>query len=244
MASKKPQKAQKKVAKTKTVSRPKSPKKTAAKTAKRTKKSRRGIQTSSKTKKTKKLALKTPAVRTTKKEVRKKPSSKVQAAKVAPKKPARKVPAVRVTPKKLAPKPAAVTQRVEKKPAPMPKKNLGPRKRKIQEIKKTLLMQKTELLNEAEEALNALPGQTIFPDMGDQASAEIDRNFMLRLRGREQRLLKKIEQAIEKIDSGAFGTCDICGEQINLKRLEARPVTNMCISCKTEQEEEEKMRGK
>ncbi len=135
-------------------------------------------------------------------------------------------------------------QRVEKKPAPALKKKLGPRERKIQEIKKTLLMQKSELLNEAEEALNALPGQTIFPDMGDQASAEIDRNFMLRLRGREQRLLKKIEQAIEKIDSGAFGICDVCGEEINLKRLEARPVTNMCIFCKTEQEEEEKLRGK
>jgi DnaK suppressor protein len=243
MASKKPLKAQKKVAKTKTVSKPKSPKKTAARTAKKTKTTPKGIQTSSKMKKTKKLTLKTPVSRTTKKEVRKKPSSKIQAAKVAPKKPARKVQPARVAPKRLATKPAAVMQHVEKKPAPA-KKNLGPRERKIQEIKKTLLMQKTELLNEAEEALNALPGQTIFPDMGDQASAEIDRNFMLRLRGREQRLLKKIEQAIEKIDSGAFGTCDICGEEINLKRLEARPVTNMCISCKTEQEEEEKMRGK
>ncbi len=123
------------------------------------------------------------------------------------------------------------------------KRKLTPREQKIQEIKKALIAQRNELLSEAEEALNALPGQTIFPDMGDQASAEIDRTFMLRLRGREQRLLKKIEAAIEKIDSGSFGICDVCGEEISIKRLEARPVTTMCIFCKTEQEEEEKLRG-
>ncbi len=204
MASRKSQRAQKKVAKTKTVSRSKSPKKTATK----------GIKKNKTSLKTNRRVVTTPASVTTKKRVKQKPASKVQPAKVA------------------------------QKPVPAPKKKLGPREKKIQEIKKTLLVQKNELLNEAEEALNALPGQTIFPDMGDQASAEIDRNFMLRLRGREQRLLKKIEQAIEKIDCGTFGICDVCGEEISLKRLEARPVTNMCIFCKTEQEEEEKLRGR
>jgi DnaK suppressor protein len=105
------------------------------------------------------------------------------------------------------------------------------------------MQQKNLLLSEAEEALNALPGQTIFPDLGDQASAEIDRSFMLRLRGREQRLLKKIEEAIEKIETGSFGICESCGHEIDIKRLVARPVTTMCIYCKTEQEEEEKTRG-
>ena len=98
------------------------------------------------------------------------------------------------------------------------------------------------LLNEAEVALNELPGQTIFPDLGDQATAETDRNFMLRLRGREQRLLKKIDQALERVEVGTFGICEDCGNEINLKRLEARPVTTMCIDCKTLQEEEERMR--
>ena len=123
------------------------------------------------------------------------------------------------------------------------KKKLSPREKAILEIKRKLVAQRNVLLNEAEEALNMLPGQTIFPDLGDQASAEIDRNFMLRLRGREQRLLKKIEEAIEKIDTGSFGVCEVCGEDIDVKRLEARPVTTMCIFCKTEQEEEEKLRG-
>lgn len=124
------------------------------------------------------------------------------------------------------------------------KKTLSERERKILDIRKKLVEQRKALLSEAEEALNSLPGQTIFPDLGDQASAEIDRNFMLRLRGREQKLLKKIEAAIEKIDSGTFGICEVCGQEIDIKRLEARPVTTMCIDCKTEQEEEEKLRGK
>lgn len=124
------------------------------------------------------------------------------------------------------------------------KKNLSVREKKILDIRKKLVEQRKSLLSEAEEALNALPGQAIFPDLGDQASAEIDRNFMLRLRGREQKLLKKIEAAIEKIDNGTFGICDVCGQEIDIKRLEARPVTTMCIECKTEQEEEEKLREK
>ncbi len=121
-------------------------------------------------------------------------------------------------------------------------KNLSLREEKIQEIKKKLIKQKEALLSEAEDALNALPDETLFPELGDQASAEIDRNFMLRLKGRERQLLKKIDEAIEKIDSGTYGICEVCGEEINIKRLEARPVTTMCIECKTEQEEEEKLR--
>jgi len=115
------------------------------------------------------------------------------------------------------------------------------REKKIQEIKKKLIVQRKALIAEAIDALNELPGQTTFPDLGDQASAEIDRSFMLRLRGRERKLLKKIEDAIERIDQGTFGICDRCGEEINIKRLEARPVTTMCIECKTQQEEEEKL---
>lgn len=122
------------------------------------------------------------------------------------------------------------------------KNNASPRDKKIQVIKIKLLEQRNALLNEAESALNELPGQTVFPDLGDQATAETDRNFMLRLRGREQRLLKKIDEAIDRIDSGSFGICDDCGNEIDIKRLEARPVTTMCIECKTLQEEEEKLR--
>ena len=122
------------------------------------------------------------------------------------------------------------------------KNNLSPREKTILAIRFALAKQKEAILNDAEMALNELPGQTIFPDLGDQASAETDRNFMLRLRGREQRLLKKIEAALDRIENGTFGICDDCGNEIEIKRLEARPVATMCIECKTLQEEEEKLR--
>lgn len=122
-----------------------------------------------------------------------------------------------------------------------PSLKISLREKKIQEIRKNLLMQRKELLVGAMEALNELPGQTVFPDLGDQATAEIDRNFMLRLKGREQKLLKKIEEALDRIDHSVFGICDKCGQEINVRRLEARPVTTMCIECKTLQEEEEKL---
>lgn len=116
------------------------------------------------------------------------------------------------------------------------------RVKKLHEIRKKILRQRELLLAEAREAFNALPGQTVFPDMGDQATAETDRNFMLRLRSREQKLIKKIDDVLDRIDNGTFGICDDCGMEINIKRLDARPVTTLCMECKTQQEEEERIR--
>ncbi|RME69089.1 MAG: RNA polymerase-binding protein DksA [Nitrospirae bacterium] len=115
------------------------------------------------------------------------------------------------------------------------------REQKIQEIKKRLLEERERLLKEAETALNSLPEEEVYADMGDQAQSDLDKNFLLRLKTREQKLLKKIELAIEKIDNGTYGICEVCGCEIGIKRLEARPVTTMCIDCKTEQEEEERL---
>ncbi|MFN3740689.1 MAG: TraR/DksA C4-type zinc finger protein [Thermodesulfovibrionales bacterium] len=116
------------------------------------------------------------------------------------------------------------------------------RKDAIKLIKSQLLNQKKILLGEAGATLNNMPAAILYPDLGDQAGMEIERNFLLRLRGREQKLLKKIDEALERIDNGTFGLCEICGREIDLKRLMARPVTTMCIECKTEQEEEERLR--
>jgi len=121
------------------------------------------------------------------------------------------------------------------------KRAVSQREKDILEIKKKLLLQRDALLSGAEEALNSLPVETNFPDMGDQATAETDRSFMLRLKERERLLLKKIEDAIERIESGTFGICQRCGNEIGIKRLEARPVTALCIECKTAQEEEERI---
>jgi DnaK suppressor protein len=112
-------------------------------------------------------------------------------------------------------------------------------------IKKKLIKQRQDLLAEAEQTLTSKISseKESFPDPTDQAVAELDNNFVLRLRGREQKLLKKIDEAISRIDSGVYGVCESCGEQISMKRLEARPVTTLCIECKTRQEEEEKLQA-
>lgn len=78
------------------------------------------------------------------------------------------------------------------------------------------------------------------PDEIDQASSEYLQSFSLRLRDREQFFLQKINRALKKIESGEFGICEVCDEEISIKRLEARPVTTLCIRCKEEQEKQEK----
>jgi len=81
------------------------------------------------------------------------------------------------------------------------------------------------------------------PDPTDRASIESERSFELRIRDRERKLIKKIRKALERIDDGSYGLCEECGEEIGEKRLEARPVTTLCIECKSKQEQEEKAKG-
>jgi len=85
--------------------------------------------------------------------------------------------------------------------------------------------------------------QNAFPDPTDQASMETDRNFDLRIKDRERKLIRKIDQAVLRIKDGEFGICESCGGDISVKRLQARPVTTFCIDCKTEQEQEERTRS-
>ncbi|MFP4072148.1 MAG: RNA polymerase-binding protein DksA [Desulfovibrionales bacterium] len=82
-----------------------------------------------------------------------------------------------------------------------------------------------------------------FADPADRASHESDRAFTLRLRDRERKLIRKIREAINRIEDGSFGICEECGEDISIKRLKARPVTTLCIQCKSRQEEDERLRG-
>jgi len=81
------------------------------------------------------------------------------------------------------------------------------------------------------------------PDEIDQASSEYAQSMAFRLRDREKFLLKKIEKALQRIEDGTFGVCERCEEPIHMKRLEARPVTTLCIRCKEEQEKKEKSYG-
>jgi len=101
-----------------------------------------------------------------------------------------------------------------------------------------------ELLNRADNTVTGMTHQKEnFPDPTDRAALESDRNFMLRIRDRENKLIKKIKNALERIEEGSFGICESCGEDIAIERLKARPVTTQCIDCKTKEEAKEKALG-
>ena len=118
-------------------------------------------------------------------------------------------------------------------------------KKVLDSFRERLLEKRNDILKEAERTLTELNEQGgNIPDPNDRASAESGRNFELRIRQREQKLLSKIEDAMQLIDDGDFGECESCGELIGLKRLQARPVTGLCIECKTAQESKEKSQGK
>ena len=107
-----------------------------------------------------------------------------------------------------------------------------------------LLSRINDLLNGAERTVAEMTDENEnFPDPNDRASLESDRNFELRIRDRERKLIAKMQEAIKRIDDGTFGLCDTCGGPISEKRLQARPVTTLCIDCKTKEEKMEKQRG-
>lgn len=101
-----------------------------------------------------------------------------------------------------------------------------------------------KLLSEAEKTVSEMTnGKENYPDPNDRASLESDRNFELRIRDRERKLIAKMREAIQRIDNGTYGICAGCGGEISEKRLMARPVTTLCIDCKTKQEKMEKLMG-
>ncbi|MDH5511579.1 MAG: RNA polymerase-binding protein DksA [Gammaproteobacteria bacterium] len=81
------------------------------------------------------------------------------------------------------------------------------------------------------------------PDPNDRASQETDMSLELRSRDRERKLIKKIDEAIERIDTADYGYCEVCGVEIGVERLEARPTAELCIDCKTLDEIREKQMG-
>ncbi len=111
-------------------------------------------------------------------------------------------------------------------------------------FKKLLEERLQQLLKEAEKTMQEMTDEnTFYPDPTDRASLETDRNFLLRIRDRERKLIGKIREALERIENGTFGICEECGDDIDIERLKARPVTTLCIECKRKQEAMEKIRG-
>lgn len=118
-------------------------------------------------------------------------------------------------------------------------------KKDIKRFKDLLVEERTNLIRKANKTLaeEAALDVNELPDEIDQASAEYSQSFIFRLRDREKYYLSKIDKAIKKLDNGDFGICEACDDEISLKRLEARPVTTLCIRCKEEQEMEERSYG-
>jgi len=117
-------------------------------------------------------------------------------------------------------------------------------KAQLEKFEKQLTEWRKELDESLNETIQSMHQEelTAFPDPTDQATIETDRNFDLRIRDRERKLIKKIDQALNRIKEGSFGVCEHCGGDISVKRLQARPVTTLCIDCKTAQELEERTR--
>jgi len=110
------------------------------------------------------------------------------------------------------------------------------------EIRAQLESRRAELLADAQQVLEGSLGseKEVMAEIGDRATEEIDDNFQARLKGREHKLIAKIDDTLARMSRGEYGLCESCGEEIAYARLLARPVTTMCIDCKTAQEAEER----
>ncbi len=115
----------------------------------------------------------------------------------------------------------------------------------LKHFRRILEDMKIELSQDIDRAVHTMQDEaTVFADPNDRASQESDMTLELRNRDRERKLIKKIDEIIEKIDSGDYGYCESCGIEIGLKRLEARPTATLCIDCKTLDEMREKQVAK
>jgi DnaK suppressor protein len=118
-------------------------------------------------------------------------------------------------------------------------------KAQLQRFRKLLEDKRDDIIKKAKETLEedmALDTNDL-PDEMDLASSEYLQSFTFRLRGREKSFLDKINKALERIENNSFGMCEECGDEISVKRLEARPETTLCIRCKEDQERAEKDYG-
>lgn len=116
---------------------------------------------------------------------------------------------------------------------------------KQQEHFRTILTAwKQELMDEIYRTVHELRDEhEIHPDPTDRASQETDMALEIRSRDRESKLIKKINEALNRLDSGDYGYCESCGVEIGVQRLEARPTAELCIDCKTLSEIREKQMG-
>jgi len=103
---------------------------------------------------------------------------------------------------------------------------------------------KKELMEEVDRTMHYMQDEAAnFPDPNDRASQESDFTLELRARDRERKLIKKIDEALQRLENHEYGECESCGVEIGIRRLEARPTATLCIDCKTLDEIREKQMG-
>ncbi len=115
--------------------------------------------------------------------------------------------------------------------------------KKLAKFRKQLLEEKERILNNSRNALKhelALSPDDL-ADETDLAASEISQNLVFKLRDRERIMLQNLDEALMRMDEGTFGTCMDCEEPIEPKRLDARPVSTLCIACKEREERQDKI---
>ncbi|MEX0286462.1 MAG: RNA polymerase-binding protein DksA [Paracoccaceae bacterium] len=114
--------------------------------------------------------------------------------------------------------------------------------RQLEYFRRKLLNWKAELLSDSKDTIEGLQdGTRNIPDVADRASEETDRALELRTRDRQRKLVAKIDSALRRIDEGEYGYCDVTGEPISLKRLDARPIATMSLEAQERHERREKV---
>lgn len=114
----------------------------------------------------------------------------------------------------------------------------------VEHFRRILIDWKMELMREVDRTMHHMQDDAAnFPDPNDRATQESDFTLELRTRDRERKLIKKIDESIGRLESGDYGYCEVCGIEIGIRRLEARPTAIQCIDCKTLDEIREKQMG-
>ena len=114
--------------------------------------------------------------------------------------------------------------------------------RQLEYFRRKLIVWKHELLDQSAETIDNLQDSArSVPDLADRASEETDRALELRTRDRQRKLVAKIDSALRRIENGEYGYCEVSGEPISLKRLDARPIATMTLEAQEQHERREKV---
>ena len=114
--------------------------------------------------------------------------------------------------------------------------------RQLEYFRRKLMAWKSDLLEDSKDTIEGLQGNARnIPDIADRASEETDRALDLRTRDRQRKLVSKIDAAIRRIDEGEYGYCEVTGDPISLKRLDARPIATMTLEAQERHERREKV---